>query len=222
MVYPLIILGGGGHAKVLVNTLQVLGRQILGYVDPAEHIGSILGTLRLGDDESVFQYPPANVRLVNAVGSIKSTGLRKKLFERFSEEGYVFETVVHPSSVVASDVGLGAGAQVMAGVVVQPGTTIGADTIINTSASVDHDCAIGAHVHIAPGVVLSGGVRVEDGAHVGTGANIIQGVSIGANSVIGAGAVVLNDVPAGATAVGVPARLVREEAAVLELKKTNG
>lgn len=212
MHYPLIILGGGGHAKVLIKALLIQGRPILGFTDPNEACISVLDIPRLGDDTVIRRFAPEKARLVNGLGSIKSTEARRKLYDRFRTQGYLFESVVHPSAVIASDVRLEDGVQLMAGIVVQPGSCIGANTIVNTRATVDHDCLIGAHVHIAPGAVLSGGVRVEEGAHIGAGAILIQGVAIGRNSVIGAGAVVLKDVPPCVTVAGVPARILNHHA----------
>ena len=213
MNLPLIILGGGGHAKVLISTLLLQHREILGYIDPVEGRGAVLGLSRLGDDNAVLKYDPKELRLVNGVGSISSPVLRKKLYEHFRDKGYCFESVVHPSSIVSSDVRLDDGAQIMAGAVVQPGSSMGANSIVNTGALIDHDCDIGAHVHIAPGAVLSGNVRIANEVHVGTGAVLIQGLVIGAKSIIGAGAVVVDDVPAGVTVVGIPGRIICNHAA---------
>jgi sugar O-acyltransferase (sialic acid O-acetyltransferase NeuD family) len=202
---PLIVIGSGGHAKVLVSTLLLQGRRILGFVDPKPSLPSLLGIAHLGDDNMVFAYTPDQVRLVNGVGSTVSTVLRRTIYERFQERQYIFETIVHPSAIIAPEVHIGNGVQLMAGAVVQPGCHLGEDVIINTGARVDHDCLIDAHAHIAPGVTLSGNVHVGMGAHIGTGANIIQGITINATSIVGAGAVVVRDVPAGVTVVGVPA-----------------
>lgn len=212
MNLPIIILGGGDQAKVLIDTLLLQGRKVLGYVGPNGGKKKILGISRLGDDKKVLEYDPKGLRLVNGVGSIASTLSRKMVYKRFREKGYVFESVVHPSAIIASEVQFEEGIQIMAGVVVQSGSCLGANTILNTGALVDHDCTIGAHVHIAPGVVLSGTVRIEDEVHVGTGAVIIQGLVVGAKSVIGAGAVVLKDVPPCVTVVGVPGKIIRHHA----------
>lgn len=205
MDLPAIVIGGGGHAKVLVSTLLLQGRRLLGFVDPKPLLAPLLGIAHLGDDSAVFLHAPDQVLLVNGVGSISSTVLRRAVYENFRERQYLFETVIHPSAIIAPGVHIDDGVQIMAGVVVQPGGCLGANVIINTGACVDHDCSIDAHVHIAPGVTLSGDVHIGEGAHIGTGASIVQGVKVGPASIVGAGAVVVRDVPAGVTVVGVPA-----------------
>jgi sugar O-acyltransferase (sialic acid O-acetyltransferase NeuD family) len=202
---PLIIIGGAGHAKVLVSTLLVQRRSLLGFVDLNSALPTLLGIPHLGDDKAVVLYPPGKVGLVNGVGSVGSTALRQEIYERFREKQYNFETVIHPSAIIAPEVCIEDGVQIMAGVVVQPGSHLATNAIINTGARIDHDCVIGPHVHVAPGVTLSGHVRIERGAHIGTGATIIQGIKVGACATVAAGAVVVNDVPAGMTVVGVPA-----------------
>lgn len=211
MNLPVIVLGRGGHAKVLIEALLANDAVIAGIVDrdPALHGETILGVPVIGGDEIVGEYPCDAVQLVNGIGSVKAPQLRTAIFGKFSALGYTFARVVHPSAVVASDVQLDEGAQVMAGAVIQPGSRIGCNVIINTRASVDHDCVIHDHAHIAPGVTLSGGVSVGAGSHVGTGATVIQGVTIGAGSTVGAGALVLKDVSEGLTVVGVPAKVVQ-------------
>ena len=205
---PIIVIGGGGHAKVLVSTLLLCGRKILGFSDLNPAPPPVLGIDCIGVDAAVFLHAPGDVWLVNGVGSSASTANRKDVYDRFTHKGYCFSTVIHPSSIVAREVQIEDAAQIMAGAILQPGSSVGSNAIVNTGAIVDHDCVVGAHAHIAPGAVLSGGVRVGTGAHIGTGARIIQGVSIGAGSVVGAGAVVIHDVPPGVTTVGVPARTI--------------
>jgi sugar O-acyltransferase (sialic acid O-acetyltransferase NeuD family) len=204
--FPVIVIGGGGHAMVLVSTLLLCRASILGFVDLNPAASSMLGINCLGSDTAVSLHPPAEVLLVNGVGSTGSTAKRREVYERFTREGYRFAAVIHPSVIAALEVQIEDGVQIMAGAVLQPGSKVGSNAIVNTGAIIDHDCIVGAHTHIAPRAVLSGGVRVGAGAHVGTGACIIQGISIGAESIVGAGAVVIRDVPPGVTAVGVPAK----------------
>ncbi|MGA7138866.1 MAG: acetyltransferase [Terriglobales bacterium] len=205
---PVIVIGGRGHAKVLVSTLLLCRRSILGFVDLNPTAPPLLGVRCLGSDAAVLLHAPGDVRLVNGVGCTGSTASRRAIYDRFTHEGYYFATVIHPSAIVAPEVHIEDGVQIMAGAILQPGSSVGSNAIVNTGAIIDHDCVVGAHAHIAPGAVLSGAVHVDSGAHVGTGACIIQGVSIGAASVVGAGAVVIKDVSPGVTAVGVPAKTI--------------
>ena len=208
MELPVIVIGRGGHAKVLVSTLLLCRRSILGFVDLDPTGPPLLGIKHLGSDAAIMHHATGDVQLVNGVGSTGSTARRRDIYDRFIREGYYFASVIHPSAIIAPEVQVQDGVQIMAGAIVQSGSSLGPDAILNSGAIIDHDCIVGAHAHIAPGAVLSGGVRVGSGAHVGTGANIIQGVSIGADSVVGAGAVVIKDVPPGVTIVGVPAKTI--------------
>ncbi len=204
---PVILLGAGGHAKVLLDILLDQNIEILGIAekDGADLPADLYGVPLIGNDSAVQQYPPDKVELVNGIGSIGSTALRQKVYEKFKRQGYRFPQVIHPGAVVSQRAELGEGVQIMAGAVVNIGTRIKEDSIINTNASVDHDCLIGAHVHIAPGVTLSGGVTVGEGSHIGTGASVMQGIEIGANVIVGAGAVVIDNIETGKTVCGVPA-----------------
>ena len=197
MKKPIIILGAGGHAKVLADVLRSAGYKILGLTDPLIKSGEMkFGVVCLGDDEKLQEYSVDEIELVNGIGAMPGRHLRWKLGKRMRERGYSFVTVIHPSAILSSDVRLANGAQIMAGVVLQTGVNIGCDSIANTGVCVDHDCYIGDSCHLAPGVTLSGEVRVGDGVHIGTGACVIQNIEIGARAVIAAGSVVYNDVPA--------------------------
>jgi len=196
---PLIVLGAGGHAAVLIDALQRCGAEILGIAGPGLAAGSKgpLGVPILGGDDDVLERDPGSIRLVNGLGSTRLPEARQSLYQRFKAGGYSFETVVHPSAVVARDVILGEGTQVMAGAVIQTGTILGANVIVNTRVSVDHDCRIGDGVHLAPGVTLSGLVTIGRASHLGTGSVVIHQITIGAGCLIAAGATVYRDLPDG-------------------------
>jgi UDP-perosamine 4-acetyltransferase len=209
MSLPVLIIGAGGHAAVVLDVLRAAGANTLGFADrnPALHGTNVRGIPVIGGDEEVFErHPPDRVMLANGVGGNRVTEERRAVFERFSGRGYRFITLLHPSAVVSPSAMVSAGAQVMAGAVLQPSVTIGPNAIINTRASVDHDCSIGGHVHVAPGAVLSGGVHVGDGAHLGAGCVVIQGIRIGELALVAAGAVVVRNVPALGRVAGNPAR----------------
>ena len=205
---PIIVLGAGGHAKVVVDALQAMGEEITGLVDPdpKTHGRDVLGVPVLGDDEVVMRHAPDAVVLINGVGSVQPASHRNDLYRRFRDAGYDFSSVRHPSAIIGGEVEIADGVQILAGVVVHPGCRIGANAIVNFRALMDHDCVIGAHAHIAPGAGLSGGVTVGDDAFIGAGATIIQYTSVGAGALVAAGAVVVSDIPAGARVAGVPAR----------------
>lgn len=208
MKQSVIIIGGGGHAKVLVQALLASAAPIAGIVDADPTMAGtvVLGIPVLGDDSHLEGLWAAEVRLVNGVGSVGLPEGRQAVFERFKSRGFSFAAVAHPSAVISSEVEIGEGAQVMAGAVIQPGCRIGCNSIVNTRASIDHDCVLGNHVHVAPGVTLSGGVTIGSGSHIGTGATVIQGIMIGERVTVAAGAVVVRDLPDGVTVKGVPAR----------------
>lgn len=196
MKLPVVLLGSGGHAKVLLGILRRVDSDILGVTDPARRLGDRWCDLRvIGGDEAVAAHGVEEICLVNGVGSLpRDAGTRSRLFEVFAERGYRFGKVIDPTCFLAESVELADGVQIMAGAIIQAGTHIAENTIVNSGAIVEHDCVIGRHVHIAPGAVLSGGVEIGEGTHVGAGAVVIQGIRVGAGSVIGAGSVVTRDV----------------------------
>ncbi len=189
-----IILGAGGHAKVVAEALRKSHNMVIGCLAPDTVPGSErCGTVVLGSTKVHEDYPPDNVVLANGIGAMPGNKARWREAARMRELGYKFINVIHPAAVIAEDVTLAEGVQIMAGVVIQPGVDVGLDSIINTGVLLDHDCIIGPNCHIAPGVVCSGGVSIDSDVYVGTGSAIIQGISVGQGSVVAAGSVVFKD-----------------------------
>jgi sugar O-acyltransferase (sialic acid O-acetyltransferase NeuD family) len=208
MNLPLILLGAGGHSRVLIETLLERDFHIIGVTTlDKSHKGSIKGVPIIGDDSMVLNYPIDEIRLINAVGSVGAPIARTNLYQFYKELGFQFQQVIHPSSIIAQTAILAEGVQVMAGAVIQTDSKIGENSIINTKSSIDHDCNIGMNVHVAPGVTISGGVEIGNNVHIGTGSVIIQGIKIGDNCVIGAGSVVIDNIIQGKTVMGVPAKV---------------
>lgn len=207
---PVIIIGAGGHAKVLLDILLDTNAKVLGFLDndASLHGRKIFDIPVLGMDEDIARYSPAEVELVNGIGSVGVVTLRRKIFDKFKDMGFRFRQVIHPSAIISTRATFGDGVQVMAGAVINIGTHIGDDSIINTKASVDHDCHIGNHVHIAPGCTLCGGVSVGDETMIGTGSSVIQGISIGARCLVRAGSNVFHFVPNEHRGYGNPMKFV--------------
>lgn len=205
MSKPLIIIGNGGHAAVLVEILIAQQRKIIGYTAPNEK-KNFLNLPYLGTDDVIINYHIDEVELVLGLGTINISPIRKSIFEQFSEKGYFFANVIHRAAIVSPSAQIGQGIQIMAGAIVQTNATIGNNIIINTGTIIDHDSIIGSHTHLGPGTTLSGGVKVGENSLIGVGTTIIQGISIGDETLVGAGSVVVKNIGNRKTAYGIPAR----------------
>lgn len=199
MTEPIVVVGGGGHAKVLVGLLHALGTPVAAvYDDAAEKWGSrLLGVPVRGPIDDLAG------KTLPGILAIGDNLARSRLASRLSLD---WKTVVHPKAWVDPTVRLGPGTVVFAGAVVQPEARLGAHVIVNTSATVDHDCDIGDFVHLCPGTHLAGGVTIGEGTMLGTGASAIPHVRVGEWTVVGAAAAIVRDLPAHVVAAGVPAR----------------
>lgn len=196
MKKKILLLGGGGHAKVVADAIRKSGNFIIsGIVDAKLPVGaSACGIKVLGNDSQLKSLFHKGIKQAFiGIGSIGDCSIRKRADQFLKSIGFTMPVIRHPSAIIGDDVELGEGAFVAAGVVINPGTRIGRHAIINTSSSIDHDCVIGDFVHIAPGVTLSGGVKVGDEAHIGIGASIVQNISIGKRCFVKAGNIVSVD-----------------------------
>jgi sugar O-acyltransferase (sialic acid O-acetyltransferase NeuD family) len=197
----LLVVGAGGHAKVVMDAAMAAGHEIAGIVgavtDPAELLGVPVSASADDIDADGF------------IVAIGENAVRAEHFARYSAAGHIPLAVIHPSAVLGTGVEIGAGAFLAPGVIVNTDARIGADAILNTGCSVDHDCTIGPHAHIGPQVALCGGVSVGEGALIGVGACASPGVHVGPRAVIGAGAAIVEDLPGDHVCVGVPARALR-------------
>jgi sugar O-acyltransferase (sialic acid O-acetyltransferase NeuD family) len=210
----IVILGAGGHAREMADVVAACrdaGKRIevVGFLDddPATHGRVLNGIEVLGPIAWLERQSADDLRVVSGIGSPRA---RRMAVERALSAGALFETLVHPTAVLTDFVTLGVGVVVAAGCVLTNRIEIGPHSHLNRSANVGHDCRVGAYCHLAPGAVLSGNVTVGDGCDIGTNACVIQNVRVGSWTTVGAGAAVVRDLPPNATAVGVPARVIKE------------
>jgi sugar O-acyltransferase (sialic acid O-acetyltransferase NeuD family) len=206
-VAEVVVIGGGGHAKVLIAVLRKLGWDVVGYTDRDDR-GAVLGAAHLGGDDALVGLlagHPGCSALVG-IGKVDASSLRLRVQRAAAALGFETPVVVSPHAVVNDEVRLGAGTMVFDGVVVNSGVAIGEACILNTSATIEHDCILGDDVHVAPGATMSGEVRIGDHCMIGAGAVVIHGVSICPGCVVGAGAVVVADIAEPGVYAGSPAR----------------
>ena len=205
-----VILGGGGHARVLIDAMQQSGTAIPQAVldaDPALWGTDLLGMPILGGDDQLPRLVQQGItQFVVGVGSIGDNRPRQRLFDLALKHGLAPLTVCHPSASCSPWATVGPGSVIFPQAVVNAGARIGVNVIVNTGAIVEHDCVIGDHAHIASGATLASTVTVGALAHIGAGATVRQCIAIGECAIVGAGAVVIRDVAPGTTVVEVPAR----------------
>lgn len=208
MAESVVVIGGGGHARVVVEALGS-GIPITGYVAPSASTvgGASLGPW-LGDDSILTDLADAGHRFALGIGFVDRAGAGRRGRIIAALDPATLLTIVHPAAVVAPSAELGPGVFVAGAAFVGTGTVIGPASIVNSGAVVDHDGRIGRNVHVASGATLSGGVTVDDHTLIGAGATVKQGVRVGRRAIVGAGAVVITDVADEVAAVGVPARPV--------------
>jgi UDP-perosamine 4-acetyltransferase len=207
-----IVLGAGGHAKVVIDILkQEEQYEIVGCLDVP---GSppVAGIPVLGDDGLLPVLYSQGIR--NAFVALGRNTTRQRVSENLLQIGYNLINVVSKRAIVSTRVSLGKGVVIMPGAIINTDTVIADGVIVNTGASIDHDCQIGPYVHIAPGCHLAGCVMVGEQTFVGIGACVIPGIRIGERVMVGAGAAVIRDLENGCTAVGVPAKVIKESVRV--------
>jgi sugar O-acyltransferase (sialic acid O-acetyltransferase NeuD family) len=199
-VNRLLIVGDGGQSKVARDIwVDCWGNEAL--VVPAFTGREILELGLQHDCACVFVAVADNAHRARLISEALAAGLPE----------YRLQSLVHPKASLAKSARLGIGSIVMAGAVVGPSAWVMDGSVVNHGATVDHDCLVHKNAWLSPGVHLAGGVTVRKGAFLGVGASVAPGVNIGSNATIGAGAVVLQDIPEGAVAYGVPARIIRIE-----------
>lgn len=198
----LILVGAGGHARVVYDAWKVhyIRRRIVVFDEDPCLADSSFFDLRV-----TYAWPSTPQNSWHFHIAIGDNAVRRRLSDTAETLGSVAETVKHPGAHVSSHALLAGGCFVAAGAVVAPLAKLGKGCIVNHGANVDHDCLVGDFCHIGPGACLCGGVQVGDDVFVGAGAVVLPGLRIGSGVTVGAGAVVVHDIEAARVVKGVPA-----------------
>jgi sugar O-acyltransferase (sialic acid O-acetyltransferase NeuD family) len=207
----IVVVGGGGHAKVVISILRKLKRyRILGYTDVKDN-GQVAGIPYLGSDRELaaLSVRPKNLNVVLAVGQVGLGKLRYDLWTRLNPSPLSFPQIVSPRAIVNEGASCGEGAVVMDGAVINIGATIGRGAIVNTNSTIEHDVVLADWVHVAPGATISGGATLGRFSMIGAGATVIEGIKIACECIVGAGATVVNDLTEPGVYVGTPARRIK-------------
>lgn len=194
----IVVFGGGGHGKTLVELVQSLGcYHVIGVIDDALPAGArVVGVPVLGGPELLSGLYQRGVRLaVNGVGGIGNPAIRVNIFDQLAAAGFVCPAIVHPTACVEPSAELEPGVQVLAQSYVGSDSRVGFGTVVNAGVILSHDCRIGRVVNLSPGAMLAGNVTVGDYAQIGMGATINLHITVGRQARIGNGATIKADVP---------------------------
>ena len=195
----LVIIGASGHGRVVCDIAELSGYKKIVFLDADDSITDCYGHQVIGPDSLL---PQIEGDVFVAIGDCV---VRRKLMEMNDDR--FFPVLMHPKSVVAKDVCLGAGTVVMAGAIINPGSFIGKGVIVNTGASIDHDCTVEDFSHISVGAHLCGTVNVGMNTWIGAGATVINDVNISSDCMVGAGGVVVESLKLPGKYLGVPAKM---------------
>lgn len=207
MSEKIVIIGAGGHAKVVADCINSAGHYtILGCLSAdRDQIG---GLNVIGGDELIPKLIAEGQRIFFV--AIGDNNIRSRVMAKLQSMGAMMPVVRHPSSVVSTSANIEAGSVVMPGAVINSDVSIGFGCIVNTLSGIDHDCVLSDCVHVGPGSAVAGSVRIGSMTFIGAGSTIIPGIEIGSRCIVGAGSVVIRDIPSLTKSLGVPARTIAE------------
>ncbi|HYH13634.1 MAG TPA: acetyltransferase [Flavisolibacter sp.] len=208
---PLILIGGGGHCKSCIEVIETEGRYVIeGILDQKEKKGEkILDYTIIGEDDDIDSYIKKGYSFLITVGHIKTSFLRRKLYDQLKQKNASIATIISPGAMVSKHATIGEGTIIMHGAIVNAGVTIGENIILNTNCLIEHDAKVESHVHISTHAILNGAAVVEQGSFIGSNAVVTQGVLVGKDIIVGAGTVIISDLLTPGTYVGNPARLIK-------------
>ena len=202
-----ILIGDSGHGKVIEDCIRANGHQVIAKLDDKYPSLFKVDSYMKGPIASIENLLDEKSKVVISIGH---NAIRRKIIERLQLTEECYGTVIHPSAIISTTSKIGYGTVVMPNVVVNADSVVGNHVILNTSCIVEHDCTVQNFVHISPSAVLTGGVSVQEGTQIGARASVNPTVEIGKWTMIGAGSAVIQNIPDYVTAVGVPAKIIKE------------
>lgn len=204
---PLILIGMGGHSKVIFDIVNSKNEyEVRGFLDDSVKSYHKKNDLFYDSLKNIDLYKNDYYFCI----AIGSNVVREKIFNELNISLEKFPVLSHKSAIISNHSKIGYGTVVMANTVINRSTKIGNHCIINTASVIEHDNLIGDYTHISPGAILTGGVTVQNFSHIGAGATVIPNIKIGQNVIIGAGSTVIYNIEDNVTAVGTPAKIIKE------------
>lgn len=205
---PLVLIGGGGHCKSVIEAAESVGREIKGIIDLPRYFGSeCLGYKVIGNDDDIPKFV-GDCEYIVTLGFTKDPGPRLRLHRLVEECGGTLATLTASTAYVSKHAAVGRGTVILHHATVNAGAKIGTGCIVNTSANIEHDAAVGDFSHVSTGAMVNGGCRIGEICFIGSGAVIANQVSIADKSIIGAGSIVLKEISKPGTYVGNPVRRI--------------
>jgi sugar O-acyltransferase (sialic acid O-acetyltransferase NeuD family) len=206
--YPVVLLGAGGHASVLIDILRENKQTIAGVITPVSPTSIIFSDIKqYNSDDDLGIFSVNRYAVVVAIGAQPDDRKRINIINMLLEKGYSFKSVLSQRAIISQNASLGLGVQILPGAIINAGASIGQHVVVNSRAVIEHDCIVDDFCHIAPGAVLCGGVCIAKHVFIGAGAVVLPGVNIGSNSIIGANALVDKDIPDNTTLYGCRGKL---------------
>ena len=206
---PLILVGGGGHCKSVIDVAESAGYTILGILDKPEEVGKkVLDYDIIGVDDDISNYVD-KAEFIITVGFIKNPALRIKLYNKVLEAGGKFATLIASTAHVSKYARLGMGTVVMHQAMINAGAIIGNNVIINTFANIEHDAIIGNQCLISTGSMINGECNVGERVFIGSSPVLSNGIDVGNDTIVGAGTIVIKSLPSNCIVAGVPAKIIK-------------
>lgn len=203
----LILIGGGGHCKSVIDIAEALGYQIVGILDRPSEVGKkVLGYDVIGCDEDIEKYVDDALFMIT-VGHIKDSTLRVRLHDMVLNAGGKLATLIAPTAYVSKHAVIGEGSIIMHHSMVNADATVGKGSIINTYANIEHDTQIGDFCHISTGAMINGNCVVGSNTFVGSQSAMVNGTEITEGCVVGAGSLVRKNIKTKGVYSGNPAIL---------------